>query len=413
MSIHVVIIAGDLESPNRGVSALTEGALRALRRCFGSALEITIVNSAGPTSYDDAALISSQLTIGKLKPRLRELAVSALKGYLIRITPDPLCGYLIRSDPILQVVASADMVIDLAEGDSFTGIYGRQRLLRHILYKLPAIALRKPVIMFPQTIGPFSSRLSKFLASLILARMNLVFTREPISTDLVRHLVRDHSKVIEASDMAFILEPSEANCPVLDEVDNFVGVNISALLMQGNRSRHQSLQWDPADYRSLVSHLVIRFVREFDRDILLVPHVLNRDGGMDDADACWQLREDLPAEVKSRVWTLEDILSASQLKYVIGRSEFFVGARMHACIAAASSYVPVVPIAYSHKFKGVFRQIGLESLVADPAKMSKEEIMMHVFRTYHNRVQVRELLKEAVPKAERGAWSVVDWIGCD
>ena len=38
--------------------------------------------------------------------------------------------------------------------------------------------------------------------------------------------------------------------------------------------------------------------------------------------------------------------------------DFVTGARMHACIAAFSSGVPVVPMAYSRKFNGLFSSLN-------------------------------------------------------
>jgi len=35
----------------------------------------------------------------------------------------------------------------------------------------------------------------------------------------------------------------------------------------------------------------------------------------------------------------------SETKFLIGHCDFFVGARMHACIAAVSQYVPAVTLA--------------------------------------------------------------------
>ena len=47
------------------------------------------------------------------------------------------------------------------------------------------------------------------------------------------------------------------------------------------------------------------------------------------------------------------------MKYLIGQCDFFVGSRMHSCIAAVSQCVPAVSIAYSDKFIGVMATLGL------------------------------------------------------
>ena len=49
-------------------------------------------------------------------------------------------------------------------------------------------------------------------------------------------------------------------------------------------------------------------------------------------------------------------------KAVIGQCDFFIGSRMHACIAALSQGVPCVGVAYSMKFAGVFDTVGMERM---------------------------------------------------
>ena len=53
----------------------------------------------------------------------------------------------------------------------------------------------------------------------------------------------------------------------------------------------------------------------------------------------------------------------SEAKTYIAGLDFFMGARMHACIAAFSSGVPVVPMAYSRKFAGLFGTLGYDHTV--------------------------------------------------
>jgi hypothetical protein len=47
-------------------------------------------------------------------------------------------------------------VLDIGAGDSFTDIYGPKRFAYLWLTKAMAIARRRPLVLSPQTIGPFS-----------------------------------------------------------------------------------------------------------------------------------------------------------------------------------------------------------------------------------------------------------------
>jgi colanic acid/amylovoran biosynthesis protein len=54
-----------------------------------------------------------------------------------------------------------------------------------------------------------------------------------------------------------------------------------------------------------------------------------------------------------------------EIKAVIGRCDFFIGSRMHSCIAALSQGIPTIGVAYSKKFEGVFDSIGMRNWVID------------------------------------------------
>jgi polysaccharide pyruvyl transferase WcaK-like protein len=79
--------------------------------------------------------------------------------------------------------------------------------------------------------------------------------------------------------------------------------------------------------------------------------------------------------------------SPGEAKTYIAGLDFFLGARMHATIAAFSSGVPVVPMAYSRKFIGVFGTLGYEH-VADCKADTADEIMARITHGFENRDQL-------------------------
>jgi len=79
--------------------------------------------------------------------------------------------------------------------------------------------------------------------------------------------------------------------------------------------------------------------------------------------------------------------------------DFFSGARMHACIAAFSSGVAVVPIAYSRKFAGVFGSLGYTH-VADCQTLTAERIMERVTEAFANRDSLRQSVRIGLAKVD-------------
>ena len=62
---------------------------------------------------------------------------------------------------------------------------------------------------------------------------------------------------------------------------------------------------------------------------------------------------------KKNVIVVDRDLISPQVKYVISKMSFFIGARMHANFAAIYTNVPVFGTAYSYKFEGAFDANGL------------------------------------------------------
>ena len=96
--------------------------------------------------------------------------------------------------------------------------------------------------------------------------------------------------------------------------------------------------------------------------------------------------------------------SPSEAKSYIAGLDFFMGARMHACIAAFSSGVPVVPMAYSRKFAGLFGTLGYDYTV-DCTSETREAILAKVIAAFEDRAtletQRAAALKEGFRKLDR------------
>jgi polysaccharide pyruvyl transferase WcaK-like protein len=73
---------------------------------------------------------------------------------------------------------------------------------------------------------------------------------------------------------------------------------------------------------------------------------------------------------------------------------------MHACIAAVSQSVAAVPMAYSDKFVGVMRTVGIEANVVDLRKMCEQEILEVIDRAFEGRAEVRQQLACTMPQVK-------------
>jgi polysaccharide pyruvyl transferase WcaK-like protein len=72
---------------------------------------------------------------------------------------------------------------------------------------------------------------------------------------------------------------------------------------------------------------------------------------------------------------------------------------MHACIAAFSSGVPVVPMAYSRKFNGLFGTLGYNE-IADCKKNSMDQVLAKIMSGFLDKAQLRTLITTALSAVE-------------
>jgi polysaccharide pyruvyl transferase WcaK-like protein len=364
--LRVTLIGFSTRSDNLGVGALTVAQVEILReigRIIGRKIEITVIDS----------------------PALRTPYVT---GPDIRIL-DFNMRFLLNPTGFFATVRRADLVIDIGAGDSFADIYGPKRLRRMFVMKFLTHLAGTPLVLAPQTIGPFTRSWSKRLALASIRRSALVATRDALSTEALRDLGYT-GEIVEASDVALRLPYDPPPQPVAGRSMQ-VGINVSGLLMNGGYTRKNEFGI-ALDYPRLICDLIGFFEAEGAR-VHLVAHVLTEDPARthseDDFAACATLAEIVPGAVLAPRFA-----SPSAAKSYIAGFDFFMGARMHACIAAFSSRVPVIPMAYSRKFAGLFGSLGYDRTV-DCAETSNAAFMDRVSVDFARRADLAQQAAEA------------------
>jgi polysaccharide pyruvyl transferase WcaK-like protein len=113
------------------------------------------------------------------------------------------------------------------------------------------------------------------------------------------------------------------------------------------------------------------------------------------------LHAELSPTAHGRVHVLQGEYDQSEMKGIIGQLEFFLGSRMHACIAAISQLIPCVGLAYSRKFAGVFEAAGVGSMVLDLQQHELEFVLSACLERYRDRELARRSLEQRIPEIRR------------
>lgn len=367
-TLNVALLWHSAKSDNFGVAALTVSEieiLRSLARDLDIDLHMTIVDWKDPrTPYvggDDVTIVP----VGSKE--------------------------LFHPGGVLRILRQSDLVIDISGGDSFTDIYGPKRLNRLLYLKFLTHLSGKPMVVAPQTIGPFNKAHYRRIALSSLRRSALVATRDAKSTSAARDMGFD-GPIIEASDVALRLPYNRPSRPENGPLK--VGLNVSGLLMNGGHTRKNQFGLS-VDYPGVIRRLIEGFLaHEAAPEVILVPHVLCSTPGAveDDVEASQALAARYP-----EITVAPRFETPVEAKSFISGLDFFAGARMHACIAAFSSGVPVVPMAYSRKFSGLFGTLGYNWTV-DCVDGDDETIVRSIFEAFDDRDILREEQRVALDR---------------
>jgi polysaccharide pyruvyl transferase WcaK-like protein len=306
-----------------------------------------------------------------------------------------------------RAMRRADAIWDISGGDSFADIYGDRHLRAIAEPKRLALHMGRPLVLLPQTYGPFRTKYWRGEAAMLLRRSALAWARDERSFAAMKELLGtdfDPSRHRAGVDVAFALESYEPGQPLPEPVGEWlragdrplVGINVSGLIYNdpGSRERFELT----LDYRELLESLVRRFLDETDARVLLLSHVLPTEVKIEsDHDAASDLRERLEPALRERVALTPPDLDQSETKWVIGKLDWFCGTRMHATIGAMSNCVPTAGLAYSIKMQGVFETCGQGESMADLRGGDTASVLAQLWRSWGNRAQARRVLQETIP----------------
>ncbi len=393
---------------NKGAESIVIGTMLSVKEYFPQA-EFSTFMHCSPAAARSFNLILS----GRRKPSMKTFSAGDAIWWAWACAVGTLGRVLGRRrwkrppflrSKIVEEYLRSDIVLHLGM-DQYSDPSGTWAIAHHSMEVLLGVLLRKPVVMFAESIGPFQGKVNRALARFTMRRVPLITLREGVSQETLRSLGVEGNVTITACP-AFLLEP-----PTEDERDAVMeaeGIQSDEGLVIGLCPSWTSAAF-ATEHRFLFSlqraafrlglyllpesafRLVLRLAqRSFAGSgpraalaryvsesaatvdaiieslpgtrILLIPFVYT-DNPISDRE----LAEEIHRHVRhqERVGVIRGSHTVEAARAAIGQCHLFVGEKLHACIAALSQVIPSVGVAYGHKFRGVFDLLGQRGLVVD------------------------------------------------
>lgn len=417
IKIKICLLGATFSTNNMGVNALTDGAIRCILNKYPEA-QIYLLDYGEKQLVYDIYTSNGFKAVSLINMRFSKriylknnVLILIFLALLLRIIPfEKIRQKIISKNYYLQQIYSMDIFASIAGGDSFSDIYGIRNLLYVSLPQFLVIFARKKLVVLPQTLGPFNTRIARFMAKYILQKAEAIYSRDHTSIKESKQLLGDdfnYDKIRFCYDMGFVVESLK---PAKIDLDNFfeikqkhskvIGFNISGLLFMGGYTKNNMFKLK-LDYKKLVYKIIDLLIRDKNSTILLIPHVFgDLHHEESDSNVCEKIYNELKPVYSNKIFCVHGIYNHNEIKYIIGMCDIFIGSRMHACIGAISQYIPTVAVAYSKKFFGVMQSLGLESCVADLRQLEQGDIVELINNIFNNQGLISAKLKTKIPEVQ-------------
>ncbi len=293
----------------------------------------------------------------------------------------------IKKHPLIKTINEYDNIFDLS-GDSFRKPPGGKDLVHFLLYAI-IVRLKKPLIIFSQSIGPFS-KLGQFFFKKISSKMTFC-PRDEKSISYITHLNPDIN-IQKTSDIAFKLYADKGvfyhnfiNNNNIDLQKPIVGMSVSSL----------TYRLYPNFYPEVLEKTISFLEQKQIEQVVIVPHEYFYPYSKVD-DFIWAqewLNKVAPTTpIKMSIIPVNP--KASEIKGIVSDCCFFIAARMHAGIAAISSNVPTVFQSWSFKYKGLLKPYELDWLSYELNSYNSEEYTKILDKAWKQKANITHRLTE-------------------
>jgi polysaccharide pyruvyl transferase WcaK-like protein len=259
-------------------------------------------------------------------------------------------------------------------------IYLFQKLL---IVMLVTKAFKKPLLAFPNTVGPVRTSIGRFFIKEAIKLFNLFIVRDSISASTVRALGLNN--FVQTSDIALLLTEGPLDNPVVLP-KHTIGVSPGMFDTVSNPSLKQK-------YLESHARVLDYLISENNFNVVFLPSNLRFDTANNDLATSHSIISLMHYKNKTKIIQVDD---ARELQALFKQVELLLATRMHPVILASSRNVPFVCVIYDHKQQGLLSELGLESCGIVVTDISAQLLLSKINFVLSNKGELKQIMANSV-----------------
>ena len=403
-----IVLIGSTLTGNKGASAMAESAIQNLSKKFDE-VEFSLL------SYypNEDKLINpyNNLKILNASPIYLGLVINtaAMICMIFPFLKSRICNLI----PEIKAIIESDIILDQG-GITFSD--GREKfLIFNIATILPAIFLNKKIVKCGQALGPFNGLINKKLAKIFLPKITLILARGEYSYKNLKSIGLSDN-VIQSTDYAFSLriEKDNINNGKLHNARDFLNkvgknkvVGICPSIVIGKKISDDH-------YEEINANFIDEYlIKKRGYKVILIPHSVRINTSKthnNDLPLSKKIYDKLSARGKQDCFFIDSEYSSQELRYIIGKLDFFVASRFHSMISSLAMKIPTIVIGWSHKYEEVLKEFELEKYAFDYKLLNVDFLIKKFEHLEENEKTIKNLLNKNIKRVIEKSKAQGDYI---
>lgn len=303
---------------------------------------------------------------------------------------------------LIEEMAKAKIIISAPGGPYFGDLYSSHEIKEHLLHIYLSKILRKPVMIYGPSMGPFNSHIRNIIRRHILNKVEIITLRDHISEKYVENLTLTRPLIYLASDSAFqdAVNIDEAKIKKILVEENIIesnGKNINKGPLIGitptgaewNYRNSENPEKEEKRYNKIIAKTINYLIKKFNARIVFFPQLY---GDSDDMPLIKKIIK--MVDKKETVKIISKEFNSDIQQAIISQMNLFIGNRYHSVIFALKGNIPTVCLAYEHKSIGVMETVKLEKYVIKINTLSYKVLIKKINQAWMEKEKIKNILKQ-------------------
>ena len=402
-----ILIIEAYSDANIGSAALVENSVNLLRKIFPAAKLNVLAQSShavekfsGVPTFPELfsfpfrqARVKQVLWLFKNASWMLSCSLAVLSRKICLLIPESLYTFDRRKRVALKLIKEADIVVSVGAERINDNFYKAIFFSLYVLWIIQAYG--KFLVLFPQTIGPFHFKVTRFLAARVLKDCQVVYLRDEKSARIVKEMGVKGPLVVNTADVAIMQSALSADQAkvLLHDVGVTIGdgplIGISAMKWTYVKVKGSSRY---NEYKEAIAKVADKLIKEKDARILFLATNLPVHGCReDDLGAAKEIAQLI--KCNNRVYVLSKLYTPAQMKGIMGLLDMCIVTRMHACIFSTGIFTPTLSINYQFKLHEYMKLMGLGDYTIDIDQVNYDRLKRLADFAWDNRDAIRKILR--------------------